>query len=86
MSSTIASGTRSPRATYSWTERPIAEPDSMWLRSRSPLEMWVSRKRLATSVACVPLPEPGAPMSNTRIGRPFDVLPGRPASRRRYAT
>jgi UDP-N-acetylmuramate: L-alanyl-gamma-D-glutamyl-meso-diaminopimelate ligase len=37
-------------------------------RSRSPVEMWGTCRCSRRRVACVPLPEPGAPSSTSRIG------------------
>src|ERR687898_2348959 len=71
MSMTMPSGTRSPRARYSFTCRPMVVPSATCLRSRSPLEMWATPTRWAIVTAWVPLPAPGAPISRIRTHASF---------------
>src|SRR5580700_12089765 len=69
-SSTIWSGTRSPRAWWAAISRPSGLPARACARSRSPAAMYRAPDQAASRSPCVPLPAPGGASSSSLTSAP----------------
>src|SRR6266487_955871 len=69
-SSTIWSGTRSPRAWWAAISRPSGPPAWACARSRSPAAMCRAPDQAASRSPCVPLPAPGGASSSSLTAQP----------------